>query len=64
MVGNSGAGEVVVEERFWQQLNWSVSVAGYPVGTISQPLMDEAKKSGWNLISMKEDWKRIYPFDK
>jgi len=55
---------VVEDERFWQQLNWSVSVAGYPVGTISQPLMDEAKKSGWNLISMKEDWKRIYPFDK
>jgi hypothetical protein len=30
------------------------------VGTFSQPLMDEAKQRGWTVISMKNDWKRIF----
>jgi phosphoglycolate phosphatase-like HAD superfamily hydrolase len=34
------------------------------VGTFSQALMDEAKKSGWVVISMKNDWKRIFAFQK
>ncbi len=34
------------------------------VGTFSEALLAEAKKSGWIVISMKEDWKRIFPFDK
>ena len=34
------------------------------VGTFSQELMDEAKKNGWIVISMKNDWKRIFAFDK
>jgi hypothetical protein len=25
--------------------------------------LDEAGARGWAVISMKEDWKRIYPFD-
>ncbi len=29
------------------------------VGTLTQALYDEAKKSGWVVISMKDDWKRI-----
>jgi phosphoglycolate phosphatase-like HAD superfamily hydrolase len=33
------------------------------VGTFSQKLYDEAKKQGWTVISMKNDWKRIFPFD-
>jgi phosphoglycolate phosphatase-like HAD superfamily hydrolase len=32
------------------------------VGTFSQELYDEAKKSGWTVISMKNDWKRIFAF--
>jgi hypothetical protein len=28
-----------------------------------QALYDEAKKDGWFVISMKDDWKRIFPFD-
>ena len=32
------------------------------VGTFSQSLMDEAKQRGWTVISMKNDWKRIFPF--
>jgi len=34
------------------------------VGTFSEALMAEANKSGWTVISMKNDWKRIFPFDK
>jgi len=35
-----------------------------PFGTFSQSTMDEAKKSGWVVISMKNDWKRIFAFDE
>lgn len=34
------------------------------VGTFTQGLYDEARKRGWVVISMKDDWKRIFPFDK
>jgi hypothetical protein len=31
------------------------------VGTFSQSLMDEAKRRGWVVMSMKNDWNRIFP---
>ena len=34
------------------------------VGTFPEELLTKAKGSGWNVISMKDDWKRIFPFDK
>ena len=33
------------------------------VGTFTQALYDEAKKENWTVISMKNDWKRIFSFD-
>ena len=33
------------------------------IGTFSQALYDEAKKQGWVVISMKNDWKRIFAFE-
>jgi hypothetical protein len=33
------------------------------VGAFSQAIYDEAKKNGWNVISMKTDWKRIFAFE-
>ena len=33
------------------------------VGTFTQALYDEAKKNGWIVISMKDDWKVIFPFE-
>ena len=33
------------------------------VGTFTQELFDEAKKDGWTVISIKNDWKRIFGFD-
>ena len=34
------------------------------VGTFTQALYDEAKKRGWVVISMKNDWRRVFPFDR
>ena len=31
------------------------------IGTFSDALMDEAKKKGWVVISMKDDWATIFP---
>jgi phosphoserine phosphatase len=33
------------------------------VGTFTQALYDEAKKKGWVVISMKNDWKRVFAFE-
>jgi haloacid dehalogenase-like hydrolase len=33
------------------------------VGTFTQALYDEAKKDGWFVISLKDDWKRIFAFE-
>ena len=32
------------------------------VGTLSQAMYNMAKQQGWTIISMKNDWKRIFPF--
>ena len=34
------------------------------VGTFTPALYDEAKKNGWTVISMKNDWKRIFAFEQ
>jgi len=34
------------------------------IGTFPQALVDEAKKKGWTVISMKKDWKRVFAFEK
>src|SRR6516165_9180223 len=33
------------------------------VGTFTQALYDEANKDGWVVVSMKNDWKRIFAFE-
>ena len=33
------------------------------IGAFTQALYDEAKKQGWTVISMKDDWKHIFAFD-
>ena len=40
--------------------------AGLPdtkVGTFTQALYDQATAKGWNVISMKNDWQRVFPFE-
>jgi phosphoglycolate phosphatase-like HAD superfamily hydrolase len=34
------------------------------VGTFTQALYDEAESKGWTVISMKNDWKRIFGFEE
>jgi hypothetical protein len=34
------------------------------IGTFSDTLMAEANKSGWIVISMKDDWKRVFPSEQ
>jgi phosphoglycolate phosphatase-like HAD superfamily hydrolase len=34
------------------------------VGTFTQALYDEAKNHGWTVISMKDDWRRIFAFEQ
>lgn len=34
------------------------------IGTFSESLMAQAKKSGWVVTSMKNDWKVIFPFER
>ena len=34
------------------------------VGKFTQALYDEAKAKGWNVISMKNDWKQIFAWEK
>lgn len=33
------------------------------VGTFTQKLYDEAKKQGWTVVSMKNDWKKVFAFE-
>ena len=33
------------------------------VGAFTQALYDQAKKQGWTVVSMKDDWKRIFAFE-
>jgi hypothetical protein len=34
------------------------------IGTFSPALYDEANGKGWTVISMKNDWKAVFPFEK
>jgi hypothetical protein len=33
------------------------------VGAFGQALYDKARKDGWTVISMKNDWKRMFGFE-
>jgi phosphoglycolate phosphatase-like HAD superfamily hydrolase len=33
------------------------------IGTFTQALYDEARKDGWTVISMKDDWKQVFAFE-
>jgi len=37
--------------------------ANSKVETFSDALMAETKNKSWNVISMENDWKRIFPID-
>ena len=39
------------------------SLSDTRVGTFTPALYAEAKKNSWSVISMKNDWKRIFAFE-
>jgi phosphoglycolate phosphatase-like HAD superfamily hydrolase len=41
----------------------ALGMAATKVGTFTQQLYDEAKEKGWTVISMKNDWRRIFAFE-
>jgi hypothetical protein len=34
------------------------------LGAFTQAVYDEAQKEGWTVVSMKDDWNRIFAFQK
>ena len=36
---------------------------GTKVGNFTQPLYDEAQKQGWTVVSMKNDWRKVFAFE-
>ena len=34
------------------------------VGSFSEELLAEARNKGWVVISMKKDWKVVFPFER
>ena len=36
---------------------------GSKIGTFSDALMAEANQRGWTVISMKNDWKKLFAFE-
>ena len=38
--------------------------AQWKIGTFSDALLALAKQSGWSVVSMMNDWRRIFPFEK
>jgi hypothetical protein len=38
-------------------------LADSKIGTFTQALCDQAKKQGWVVSSMKNDWKKVFAFD-
>jgi hypothetical protein len=44
--------------------SWPQGLPDTKVGNLPQALYDEAKKDGWVVISMTDDWKRIFAFDQ
>lgn len=39
-------------------------LAAAQVGSFPQSLYEEARQQGWTIISMKNDWKRVFAFDE
>jgi hypothetical protein len=42
----------------------ALGLPGTKVGSFTQVLHDEAMKQGWVVVSMKNDWRRIFAFEE
>jgi phosphoglycolate phosphatase-like HAD superfamily hydrolase len=41
----------------------AAGLPGTKIGTFTQALYDEARKNGWIIVSMKNDWRKIFAFE-
>ena len=61
--GRSGArlGMLVLHDDAQREFAYgpAASLPESRIGTFTQPVYDEAKKKGWTVISIKNDWKRV-----
>lgn len=60
--GDGGARLMMLVQHDDAVREWAYG-AESKIGTFSDALMAEAKTSGWVVISMKKDWKVIFPFE-
>lgn len=60
---DGGARLMVLVHHDDEEREWSYG-AESKIGTFSDALMAEAKNSGWTVISMKKDWKTVFPPEK
>jgi len=58
----SGARLMMLVHHDDAEREWAYGAAS-KIGTFSDALMTEAKQQGWVIISMKNDWKRIFAFE-
>ena len=66
-IGNSaGLGMLVLHDDATREYAYgpALGLPGTKVGIFTQSLYDEAKRRGWFVISMKNDWKRLFAFDR
>ena len=61
--GGSGARLMVLVHHDDAEREFAYGAESH-IGTFSDALMAEAKKDGWTVISMKDDWKTIFAFQK
>jgi phosphoglycolate phosphatase-like HAD superfamily hydrolase len=61
--GGGGARLMMLVHHDDAEREWAYG-AESKIGTFSDALVAEAKKSGWVVISMKNDWKVIFPFER
>jgi phosphoserine phosphatase len=60
--GSPGMSLIVLHDDAAREYSYGPA-AGLPdskIGTFTQGLYDEAKAKGWKIISMKDDWKRVF----
>jgi hypothetical protein len=61
--GGGGARLMMLVRHDDAEREWAYG-AESKIGTFSDALMAGAKKNGWVVISMKNDWKVFFPFGR
>jgi hypothetical protein len=49
---------------FQLMVNHDDAVREFAYGEKNHESLDAAKKNGWTVVSMKDDWKRVFAFER